>query len=184
MKNLRDYVYISQMESGITDLTDKIFVEDIKWKKHEWADSQGKLTNSDDIDVLYYNETFSDDKIYYEIFKHISQYSNTDYGKWARTSELEHMSDLRFNRYSVNTFMAEHIDHIRSLFDGKNKGIPILSIVGLLNDDFTGGEFMLCDEVIPLKKNSLLIWPSVFLYPHKVMPIKSGIRHSFVGWVW
>ena len=63
MKNLRDYVYISQMESGITDLTDKIFVEDIKWKKHEWADSQGKLTNSDDIDVLYYNETFSDDKI-------------------------------------------------------------------------------------------------------------------------
>ena len=184
MKNLKDYVHISQMDSNITDLTDKIFAEDIKWKKHEWADSQGKIIRSDDIDVVYCHEIFSDNKIYEEIFEHIIQYGNTDYGKWAWLGGLEALSNIRFNRYGVNTFMAEHIDHIRTLFDGKHKGIPVLSLIGLLNDDFTGGEFVLCDEVIPLKKNSLLIWPSVFLYPHKVMPIKSGIRHSFVGWVW
>ena len=184
MKNLSDYVYISQMDSDITDLTDKIFEENIEWQKHKWADTQGKDVNSDDIDVVYHGEVLTDEKLYQEIFKHITQYGNTDYGKWARQTGVEHLSDFRFNRYGTNTFMAEHVDHIRSLFDGEQKGIPVLSIIGLLNDDFTGGEFVLCDEVIPLKKNSLLIWPSVFLYPHKVMPIKSGIRHSFVGWVW
>ena len=184
MKNLSDYVYISQMDSDITDLTDKIFEENVEWQKHKWADTQGKVVNSDDIDVVYHREVFSDDKLYQEIFKHITQYCNTDYGKWARQTGLHHLSDFRFNRYTSNTFMAEHVDHIRSLFDGEQKGIPILSIIGLLNDDFTGGEFVLCDEVIPLKKNSLIIWPSIFLYPHKVMPIKSGTRYTFVGWAY
>ena len=184
MKNLRDYVYISQMGSSITDLTDKIFAEDIGWQKHKWTDPQGKISHSDDIDTVYYREIFSDDKIHHEISKYIVQYGRTYYGKWAWASGLRNLSDLRFNRYGVNTFMAEHVDHIRTLFDGEQKGIPILSFIGLLNDDFTGGEFVLCDEVIPLKKNSLLIWPSVFLYPHKVMPIKSGTRYTFVGWTW
>ena len=185
MKNLSDYVYISQMDSDITDLTDKIFEENIEWQKHKWADTQGEVVNSDDIDVVFHDgKDEKDEKLYQEIFKHITQYGNTDYGKWARQTGLEHLSDFRFNRYGANTFMAEHVDHIRSLFDGEQKGIPVLSIIGLLNDDFTGGEFVLCDEVIPLKKNSLIIWPSVFLYPHKVMPIKSGTRYTFVGWAW
>jgi predicted 2-oxoglutarate/Fe(II)-dependent dioxygenase YbiX len=185
MKNLSDYVYISQMDSDITDLTDKIFEENIEWQKHKWADTQGEVVNSDDIDVVYHDgKDEKDEKLYQEIFKHITQYGNTDYGKWARQTGLEHLSDFRFNRYEANTFMAEHVDHIRSLFDGEQKGIPVLSIIGLLNDDFTGGEFVLCDEVIPLKKNSLMIWPSVFLYPHKVMQIKSGTRYTFVGWAW
>jgi len=184
MKNLSDYVYISQMDSDITDLTDKIFEENVEWQKHKWADSYGKDVNSDDIDVVYHGEVFTDEKLYQEIFKHITQYVNTDYGKWALELGMERMGDIRFNRYGTNTFMAEHVDHIRTLFDGDLKGIPVLSIIGLLNDDFTGGEFVLCDEVIPLKKNSLIIWPSVFLYPHKVMQIKSGTRYTFVGWAW
>ena len=187
MKNLRDYVYISQIDSSITDLTDKVFTEDIKWKKQDWTNRQGKLTSSDGVDVIhcgqYGREVFSDDKIFNGISKHITQYCNTEYGKWAK-GELGSLSGLRYNRYNVNTFSIEHIDHVRTLFDGKDKGIPILSFVGLLNDDFTGGEFVLCDEVIPLKKNSLVIWPSVFLYPHKVTPIKSGIRYTFACWAW
>ena len=94
-------------------------------------------------------------------------------------------SQIRYNRYTQNRLMAKHCDHIRSLFDGEIKGIPILSIVGLLNDDFDGGEFvMFKDHVIELKAGDLLIFPSVFLYPHKVNPIKSGTRHSFVSWAW
>ena len=189
MKNLSDYVYISQMDSDITDLTDKIFEENVEWQKHKWTDTLGKDVEglsayNGDVDVVYHGDVFTDEKLYQEIFKHITQYGNTDYGKWALQPGTEHLSDIRFNRYGTNTFMAEHVDHIRSLFDGEQKGIPILSIIGLLNDDFTGGEFVLCDEVIPLKKNSLIIWPSVFLYPHKVMQIKSGTRYTFVGWAW
>ena len=39
--------------------------------------------------------------------------------------------------------MAEHCDHISSLFDGQIKGIPMLSVVGQLNDNFEGGEFVM-----------------------------------------
>ena len=105
MKNLSDYVYISQMGSNITDITDKIFGTDIKWEKHEWSDSRGKITRSDDIDVVYHREIFSDDEILHnEIFKYITQYGNTEYRKWTKT--IKTLSDFRFNRYSSNTFIT------------------------------------------------------------------------------
>ena len=96
------------------------------------------------------------------------------------------MSEIRFNKYNLGTTMKSLIDHIRGLFQeapDRQKGIPILSIVGLLNDDFIGGEFILCGNEIKLKKNSLLIWPANFMYPHEVAPIKEGTRYSFVAWL-
>ena len=93
-------------------------------------------------------------------------------------------SDIRFNRYSETQKMAFHMDHIHSLFDDK-KGIPILSCIGLLNDDYEGGEFIMFDNhEIKFKQGDLIIFPSNFLYPHKVEPVMRGIRYSFVSWVW
>jgi predicted 2-oxoglutarate/Fe(II)-dependent dioxygenase YbiX len=81
--------------------------------------------------------------------------------------------------------MAKHCDHIHDMFDGKMKGIPTLSIVGFLNDDYEGGEFIMFDDMeIKLKQGDVLIFPSNFLYPHKVNPVTKGIRDSFVSWVW
>jgi predicted 2-oxoglutarate/Fe(II)-dependent dioxygenase YbiX len=81
--------------------------------------------------------------------------------------------------------MEKHVDHIDSIFDGTVKGIPILSIIGLLNDDFEGGEIeMFEDTKIKLKAGEVLIFPSNFLYPHKVCPVTKGTRHSFVSWVY
>ena len=53
---------------------------------------------------------------------------------------------VRFNKYAENKKMALHADHIHSMFDGERKGIPILSVLGVLNDDYEGGEFVLIDE--------------------------------------
>lgn len=61
----------------------------------------------------------------------------------------------KYNRYSQGHGMEMHCDHIRSLFDGERKGIPVLTALMLLNDEFEGGEFILCDEVMPLNKGSL-----------------------------
>ena len=82
--------------------------------------------------------------------------------------------------------MALHCDHIHSMFDGNMKGIPILSVLGLLNDDFEGGEFLMFDDEkqINLKAGDIMVFPSVFLYPHRVAPVTKGIRHAFVAWVW
>jgi predicted 2-oxoglutarate/Fe(II)-dependent dioxygenase YbiX len=91
-------------------------------------------------------------------------------------------SPVRFNRYNVNSVMSKHCDHIHTVFDGTKKGIPILSAVGILNDDYSGGEFVMWDEVIEVKAGDLLVFPSVFLYPHMVKPVLSGTRYSFVSW--
>ena len=64
-------------------------------------------------------------------------------------------------------FMKEHYDHIHSLFDGTDKGIPILSIVGLLNDNFTGGGFCVNGKDMKLKKGDIIIFPSNFLKKKK-----------------
>jgi predicted 2-oxoglutarate/Fe(II)-dependent dioxygenase YbiX len=81
--------------------------------------------------------------------------------------------------------MKTHHDHIQSLFDGERKGIPVLSIVGLLNDDFDGGEFVFFDEhKVNLKKGDILIFPSIFIFPHRVAKVTKGTRYSFVSWAW
>ena len=80
--------------------------------------------------------------------------------------------------------MALHADHIHSIFDGERKGIPILSVLGVLNDDYEGGEFVLIDEKIDLSKGDIIIFPSNFMYPHKVEPVTKGTRYSYISWIW
>jgi len=118
-------------------------------------------------------------KIWYAIDKYIKSL-NCDYFKgW------EGYSLPRFNRYENKEKMALHCDHISDLFDGQRKGIPTLSILGLLNEDYEGGEFIMFDNYeIKLKQGDLMIFPSNFLYPHKVEPVKKGVRYSYVSWVW
>ena len=92
---------------------------------------------------------------------------------------------LRFNKYMKNKRLPPHCDHIQSMFDGTRKGIPILSIVGTLNDDYEGGEFIMFDDYeIPFKTGDVVMFPSVFLYPHRVEPVTKGIRYSYSSWVW
>ena len=91
----------------------------------------------------------------------------------------------RFNKYNQNKQMALHCDHIHSMFDGERKGVPILSILGVLNDDYEGGEFIMFDDTkIKFDKGDVLVFPSLFLYPHKVEPVKSGTRYSYISWAW
>jgi predicted 2-oxoglutarate/Fe(II)-dependent dioxygenase YbiX len=81
--------------------------------------------------------------------------------------------------------MEQHCDHIYDLFDGDRKGIPVLSVVGALNDNYKGGEFVMFEDThIPLPAGSVMVFPSVFLYPHRVEPITEGIRYSLVSWAW
>ena len=93
---------------------------------------------------------------------------------------------IRFNRYHPDRLMALHCDHIHSMFDGNMKGIPTLTILGSLNNDYEGGEFLMFDEEkeFKIKAGEIMMFPSVFLYPHKVAPVTKGVRDTFVSWVW
>ena len=81
--------------------------------------------------------------------------------------------------------METHCDHVRHTFDGVQRGIPILSIIGTFNGDYKGGELLfLPDTKIRLNKGEVVIFPSNFLYPHKLLEITEGVRYSFIVWVW
>ena len=78
--------------------------------------------------------------------------------------------------YEVITY-----DHIHSLFDGQRKGIPILSILGVLNEGYEGGEFVFFqDYEVPLKAGDIMVFPSNFMYPHTVKELTKGERFTFV----
>ena len=93
-------------------------------------------------------------------------------------------TDPKFMKYSETHDMMEHCDHVRYVFDGKRKGIPILTVLGLLNDNFDGGDFVLIDEKINFSKGDILVFPSNFMYPHKVEPVTKGTRYSYISWIW
>ena len=91
----------------------------------------------------------------------------------------------RWNMYKETRKMALHADRIKSMFDGTVKGDPTLSVLSSLNNDYEGGEFVLFEnEVVPLEAGDMLVFPSTFMYPHKVEPVTSGVRYSCISWVW
>jgi len=146
------------------------------------SDDVKNISGNKELDVTYAT-TSTKDFIMKELWNALKKYTNdlnfSWYGGWSG------YSDIRFNRYNETRKMAEHCDHIHSLFEGKRKGIPILTCLGMLNDDYEGGELVFFEDTkIKTKKGDLLIFPSNFLYPHKVEPVTGGVRWSYVSWVW
>jgi len=123
------------------------------------------------------------DLIMKEIWNTIQKYF--DENKFAWFNSWNGYSEVRFNRYRTNTEMKLHCDNIHSLFDGPRKGVPTLSILGALNNDYKGGELVFWDDtVVELKAGEIMIFPSNFLYPHEVKLVTEGTRYSFVSWAW
>ncbi len=64
-----------------------------------------------------------------------------------------------------------------------------ISVIINLNDDYEGGDLIFGNQKnfeikrCKLKKGSIVFFPSNFMYPHSIEPIKKGIRHSIVAWI-
>ena len=158
------------------------------WEKHNFynyfEDSLSARSGDNELDVLYshYHENQINDIIIEKLHSAIGNYIQDLNFPWF--TAWDGYTAVRFNRYSINNVMALHCDHIQSIFDGKKRGIPILSILGVLNDDFEGGELIFFeDKKIDTKTGDLLIFPSNFLYPHVVKPITKGTRYTYVSWI-
>jgi predicted 2-oxoglutarate/Fe(II)-dependent dioxygenase YbiX len=41
---------------------------------------------------------------------------------------------------------------------------------------------MSSSKIIKPKTGRTIIWPSNFMYPHKVIPVTSGTRYTLVSW--
>jgi len=93
-------------------------------------------------------------------------------------------SSPKFLSYDVNSTMQKHCDHIHDMFTD-TRGIPALSVIGVLNNEFTGGDLIFFDDTnYNLQAGDLVVFPSNFLFPHEVKPVITGKRYSFASFVW
>jgi hypothetical protein len=187
--NLKDYILVldNWVPKYILNKTLKELPKNKCWKQHTYTDLKTLKTepkNGDkELDICYGENLTYVRKLHDLTWKALEKYILIDKIGTTNLKGWSGFSQIRFNRYNKNQIMSKHIDHIVSLFSGNPRGIPILSILGLLNDNYQGGEFIMFDDYeIKLKAGDLLIFPSVFLYPHLVKPVTKGIRYTFVSW--
>lgn len=188
-ENIKDYVRV--FKKVIPPALCQKVIRDINknkknWEKHFYSDPVQKKnifrSGENELSITYIqtnNTKLVTKKIWHIILKYIVDLKFPWFTSW------EGYTEIRWNIYDQKQTMQSHCDHIHTMFDGQRKGIPTLSVLGVLNNNYTGGELeMFEDTIYPLKEGDVVIFPSLFLYPHKVLPVKKGKRYSYVSWVW
>lgn len=158
-----------------------------KWQKHKWYNAVTQTSTSEknkELDVIMSNQEIQNILSQYIVksFENYNNKHNINKDNKKTAFLCSKFSPLRFNQYKKGTLMRKHFDHIHSIFDGEQKGIPVLSFIGILNEDYSGGQLIINDKQIKTKTGDIIIFPSCFLYPHEIKEIKKGIRYSFVTW--
>ena len=183
--DLKHYIFVVKnfydrriMQSTIMQL------KNIKWDHHKFISANGQQSaarsGENELSISWSDDIKTKDDMQTQLWQVIDMYQKRlDFTWW---STWQGYSDMRFNKYEVNQKMALHKDHIHSLFDGKRKGVPLVSIVGNLNEDYEGSEFHCRNKEIKLKTGDILMFPSNFMYPHEVTECTKGTRYSFVSW--
>ena len=92
------------------------------------------------------------------------------------------ITDFRVNRYGTGGFMSEHADNIHHSH-GQQYGYPSASLLFFLNDDYEGGDIIIANTTYKTEKNSAIMFPSNFMFPHYVNMITKGERYSIITWL-
>lgn len=177
-------VYPNWIDDDICSQTIKN-LQDSNWQQHQFYRAQHKdyvnLSGDKELEISYGDSSTTPyimQRIWDAYQKYFTELDFSWFTGWAGYSQV------RYNKYETGQLMALHCDNINSIFDGERKGIPILTALGCLNDDYEGGNFVMWDKAIKLKRGDVMVFPAMFLYPHKVEEVTQGTRHTFVSWAW
>jgi predicted 2-oxoglutarate/Fe(II)-dependent dioxygenase YbiX len=113
-----------------------------------------------------------DDGVFQSTKKAIKRYNEK-----FKQAHISKDSGYQLLKYERGGFYTQHVDSFSA--------VPrTISCSFILNNNFKGGEFSFFDNKIiyPLKKGSAILFPSIFLYPHSVLPVIDGTRYSIVTW--
>lgn len=186
-RNIESYlkVYKVLSEEDCIKTVNALEEKDKEFQTHQFYNSSNNTYHSYEHELsVAYSQIETKDLIMKEIWNGLRKYvQELDMKGWFVS--WNGYSEVRFNRYRTDTQMKLHCDHIHSMFDGNRKGIPTMTILGGLNNDYKGGELVFWeDKVVELKAGEIMIFPSNFLYPHEVKLVTEGTRYSFVSWAW
>ena len=199
-ESLNDYIFTHHcIPTEVCSNLISIFDSMNKWEKHSWTtpalteepkyimtqnvDDEEELEvswpimNIQEMMIPYLREAVDEYRL-----KYGTVHCNLDWEDTTNDELITPITRVRINKYSKGQLMKPHFDHIHSIFDGERKGVPVLSFVGALNEEYEGGMFVIRDKEIKIKTGEILIFPSNFLYPHQVTKITMGTRYSFVAW--
>lgn len=179
MKSLKDYIEIYKPKQPL------LFPEEIgtlQWGTGEWSDGNAEFLQYQNCGMSFCHEK--------SMYNKLTSWAQNCANTYSITKEfhINGGTSPRFNRYQVGEHMEKHVDHIYSCFDGNLKGIPVISIIGILNEDYEGGDltfYLGGEEYTPkLKTGDTLVFPSAFPWAHEVKPVTSGTRYTWVSWAW
>lgn len=179
--------YIIQYPQVLSESSCKYIIDQNKnnqWKKHTWYAYDRALENAYDESLEFFRSemTFESNLILNAaINKVLDMYIDRCAYLFTRHGHTKPL----LNMYTPNTLMQPHVDHITSMFDGMKRGIPILSVLGGLNDDYKGGEFVFWeDHKVKIRAGDIIVFPSLFMYQHRVNKVIENNRYTFVSWVY
>lgn len=112
-----------------------------------------------------------------DVFHQIAHVANQEC-KWDY--EITGAERIQFAQYDIGHHYNWHTDTFT--LSGKPEDRKI-TVVCLLNDEFTGGDFevrLYQDYKAPLQKGSVIAFPSVL--EHRVLPVTKGVRYSATMW--
>lgn len=189
--NIKDFVQYIPNALPI-DLCDKIvetYQKSSIWKSHSWYNpKENKVKHySNDCEILAPHECIELENVSTQYVDSLFEITKKFITNYCQQFDVQGMIKRhtypRLNRYQIGTHMSPHFDHIQSIFDGEEKGIPILSAIGNLNRDYKGGELVFFrKDMLRMNVGDLVIFPSCFIYTHEVTTVEDGARYSYVVW--
>tara|TARA_Y100001954_G_C15805543_1_gene602435 strand:- start:773 stop:1330 length:558 start_codon:yes stop_codon:yes gene_type:complete len=96
--------------------------------------------------------------------------------------ESHKINQIDLLKYSPGGKYNTHVDNYTTT-------LRSLSVIINLNNEYTGGDLVFTDQKeketkrLELSKGSIVFFPSNFMYPHMIEPIKKGKRYSIVAWL-
>ena len=134
--------------------------------------------------VKGYNLTFNTptDLFYWNYIKSEIEYIYTFYKAKFPKMTSSKINQIDLLKYLPGGKYEIHTDHYTNTFRH-------LSIIINLNDEYEGGDLIFTDQKekeikrLKLKKNSIVFFPSNFMYPHSIQSITKGTRYSIVSWL-
>jgi|14BtaG_2_1085337.scaffolds.fasta_scaffold00981_10 Rps23 Pro-64 3,4-dihydroxylase Tpa1-like proline 4-hydroxylase len=138
------------------------------------------VRNTKSYHLNKYFQTMSDSH-WFNLIESVFRKEFVKYREVFREANFKSVIDIAVLKYEEGGFYQYHIDH--------HATVPrTMSAILTLNNDYEGGELSFFDEltkeetIIHPKPGRLIIWPSNFIFPHKVNSVKKGTRYSVVIW--
>ena len=123
------------------------------------------------------------DKVYFKAIQDVLSKNYHFYNVKFPYLHIVNLNQIDLLKYEVGGKYDIHTDHH---FNAQRTLTWILN----LNDGYEGGDFVFYhqngkDEMkrIKCEKGTMIFFPSVFLYPHRIEPITKGTRYSVVPWL-